>query len=750
MGVSAKSNKHKRRKSGGSQHSGDEQKNKRKQQKTQPDNSHQIESDDALETFRRNLPTFPFRNELIQHITKSNKVLLISAETGSGKSTQIPAYILNSNAHNPFRIAVTQPRRVAAMTLARRVRAENNDDARVAYKVRFDDTTTHETRLTYITDGMLLREAMVDPLLRKYDVVFLDEVHIRSVQTDVLLGVLVRARAQRTNLRVVVMSATLPTRVLETFFGADSFHAVAIPGRIFPVELLYTPEPVEDYLEAALSTILQIHEHEPSGDILVFLPGQEEIQDMAALLKQQLEEQQHNWTDKNNNNDRAESFAQYRNTSHSTIVNNNVMISLLYASLPAEAQLAAFADKPPGVTRKIILATTIAETSVTLPDITYVVDTGKHKCRRVNEATTTGMECLIVESISQEQAAQRSGRAGRVQAGLCFRLYPEEVFERLPQTSLPEILRVNLAHVLLQLKGMGIQDPTTFEFVTKPSNESWKRATKLLYAVKALDDKLSLTEYGKQLAKLPLDPTFGHLLLQSVKYGCVSEMLTAVSVLSAENVFYRPSDQGSLAKAAASHRRFASYEGDLPTFLNVYQAWQTEAQYSHHNKNKQKNHGAKVSHGEWCQRNYVSGRAMVRAYHVRQQLRALCEKPLAQNGLGMDVTISCGKEREGFLRCAAAGLFLQAASRTKGGAHVDNSKGRSGLLVQSNARGRYTTKIGNETVSIHPSSSMFGRNPAPACVVYTELVQTKQTYIRGVTQIREEWLHEVAPEFYPK
>jgi HrpA-like RNA helicase len=266
---------------------------------------------------------------------------------------------------------------------------------------------------------------------------------------------------------------------------------------------------------------------------------------------------------------------------------------------------------------------------------------------------------------------------------------------------------------------------------------------------------MKLTDHGKRLAKLPLDPVFGHLLLQSSKYDCVSEILTVVSMLSAENIFYRPGGgdiEGGLAtKAAVAHRRFASHEGDLPTLLNVYKAWRSEAAYvpvgsrKAQKKRLKAQAGSKVLHGEWCTRNYINGRALSRAFDVRNQLADICHRDVNKNGLGMDVTQSCGPEMTMFLKCVCAGLFLQVASRIKATVEVD-ARGRSGMLGQS--RGRYRTKIGSQEVSIHPTSTMFGRNPAPKCVVYTELLSTKKTYIRGITQVREEWLVEVAPHFF--
>lgn len=702
------------------------------------------ESIDQIAEVRQNLPVYSYRKDLLQAIQKEDKVLLITASTGSGKSTQIPAYLLSSSHH---RIAVTQPRRVAAISLAQRVAKEHASTvgALIGFRVRFEDCTSENTRLTYVTDGMLLREAMVDPLLRAYSTIFLDEAHERSLQTDILLGVVLHARKKRSGtpkqLQVVIMSATLKIDVFRDFFGHDHVHHMDIPGRTFPVQVLYTSEPVDDYVEAALSTILQIHAFEDQGDVLVFLPGRDEIEELALLLKNQLiEEERSQWT-----GDKVEVIGNSKQSLSSSQIVNKVLICLLYASLPPQAQLAAFEEKPAECTRKVILATNIAETSVTLPAIKYIVDTGKFKSRQM---MPSGMESLRVENISKAQAAQRTGRAGRIEEGMCFRLYTETSYEALQEDILPEILRVNLAQVVLQLKGMGVEDPTEFDFLTKPDKTKIASAMKLLYALGAIDGKLTLTDYGKKLASLPLDPMFGHLLCQSPQFNCVSDMLTAVSVLSAENLFYRPSSREGEQKATMAHKRFCSHEGDLPTYLKVYNAWRNEAFFSpdqvrHKYTNKAARKNGKISHNDWCQRNYISGRSLSRAYHVRHQLESLCSKQLK-----MDVNT---RDREGldFLKCAAAGLFLQAATRIK----VDDddaggSRGKSGYL--STSKGRYKTKIGNERVSIHPTSSLFSRHPAPACVVYTEVVTTTKAYIRGVTQIKEDWLAEVAPSFYKK
>lgn len=340
--------------------------------------------------------------------------------------------------------------------------------------------------------------------------------------------------------------------------------------------------------------------------------------------------------------------------------------------------------------------------------------------------------------------------------GVCLRLYPEVAFDALKETTAPEILRVNLAQVVLQLKGMGVHDPRSFSFLTPPSPENIERSFELLRDLGAIDKEMKLTLYGKEMSKLPLDPVFAHLLLQSKKFDCVDEILTVVSMLSTENIFFRPGGRrhdsdGFTAKSAAAHRRFASYEGDLPTLLNVYKAWRKEAVYisatrpSKMRKKLEKDvinkkvSSSKLLHGDWCKQNFISGRALARAYDVRAQLSELCARSLEKNGLALDIHLSCASEMTSFFKCICAGLFLQVATRMPSPPQDKNS---SRLGHMSSTRGHYKTRQGKQSVSIHPLSTLFGRNPPPKCVVYTDLLYTSKLYIRGVTQIREEWLDE--------
>jgi len=776
---------------------------------------------------RSNLPVYQHRDEICK-LVSNNDVVLVVAETGSGKSTQIPAYIYESGILTKTAkavasslpttpkqkygrsICVTQPRRVAAITLAKRVSEELacTPGTIVGHRVRFDDTTDirgkDTTKIIYATDGMLLREAITDPLLQRYGMVVLDEAHERSLQTDVLFGVVKRAMAARKRssnqellndekdnsevisarddeilrkmkkkavelgippLRICVMSATLEVETFQNFFPGSSM--IKIPGRQFPVQLVYTETSQEDYLDSALKTAMQIHKYADEGDVLIFLPGQDEIEDLASLLKKYFEELEPDDADQNGGvNDSVQNIKGIGTSidSGNLMIVNGVMICVLYAALPPEAQMLAFRPKPEGCSRKIILATNIAETSVTLDGIKFVVDCGKHKSREYS--TSTGMESLQVSDISKAQAAQRMGRAGRVSEGLCLRLYPEVAFERLSDTTTPEILRVNLAQVVLQLKGMGVHDPRSFSFLTPPSRENLTKSFELLVNLGAVDKELDLTEYGRMMSKLPLDPTFAHLLLQSPKYECVSEMLTVVSMLSAENIFYRPRGRGAddadglSAKGAAAHRRFASHEGDLPSLLNVYNAWRKEALYvspSDSGKsrkrlekqmlNKGKGSSSKMLHGDWCKQNFINGRALVRAHDVRNQLAELCSRSEVKNGLGMDVHVSCGAEKTSFFKCICSGLFLQVATRVPSLTTVEGKKpGKAGMITPT--RGNYKTKLGGNVVSIHPTSFMFGRNPAPKCIVYTDLLSTTKMYVRGATQIREEWLIDIEPHVF--
>ncbi|GAB4816131.1 hypothetical protein N2152v2_003177 [Parachlorella kessleri] len=420
-----------------------------------------------LERERQQLPMWSARDKLVQQV-RDSRVLVVIGETGSGKTTQIPQFLYGAGFAKDKAIACTQPRRVAAMTVAQRVAEEMGVQLgqEVGYSIRFEDCSSPATRIKYLTDGMLLREALLDPLLRNYKVVILDEAHERTVHTDVLFGLLKGVLAKRKDdFRLVVMSATLDVAAFCRYFNGAK--AAYVQGRQFPVDVLYTATPEDSYVDAAITASLQIHcDEAEGGDILVFLTGQEEIESCERLIRERA----------------AQLPPDPRRP--------DLLVLPIYAALPPEQQLRVFQPPPEG-TRKVILATNIAETSITISGVRFVVDTGFVKAR--SYSAKLGADLLQVAPISQAQARQRSGRAGREGPGRAYRLYTEASFQQLPTTTLPEIQRTNLAAVVLQasshrgLKALGVQNVLEFDFMDPPPRGALVKSMELLLALGALD-----------------------------------------------------------------------------------------------------------------------------------------------------------------------------------------------------------------------------------------------------------------------
>ena len=430
------------------------------------------------------LPVFKAKESILSDI-RSNQAVIVVGATGSGKTTQIPQFMHEAGFTKAGMVAVTQPRRVAALSIAQRVASEMNCrlGGIVGYSIRFEDCTSSSTRIKYMTDGMLLRELLNDSNLSRYSVIILDEAHERTLRTDVLFGAVKAIMKRRPTLKLIVMSATLNSAAFSHFFNAK---VVDVAGRQFPVQTLYASEPQEDYADACLVTVLQIHKERPDGDILVFLTGQEEIENMEKLL-----------------NEHARALPAEC---------DKLLVCPIFASLPTSQQAKVF-DKAPANTRKVILSTNIAETSITISGVRYVVDTGMVKVRSFNPKT--GIESLSIQPVSKASANQRAGRAGREAPGTCFRLFTEKAFKSLPEETEPEIKRCNLAMVLLLLKASGIDDLTSFDFMDKPSRDSLVGALETLYALGALSEAGSLTSLGRQMAMFPLEPTFAKVLILS-------------------------------------------------------------------------------------------------------------------------------------------------------------------------------------------------------------------------------------------
>ncbi|KAL4222513.1 ATP-dependent RNA helicase dhx8 [Mactra antiquata] len=620
---------------------------------------------------RQSLPIYKLKDELVKAV-HDNQILVVIGETGSGKTTQITQYLAEAGYTTRGKIGCTQPRRVAAMSVAKRVSEEFGCrlGQEVGYTIRFEDCTSPETKIKYMTEGMLLRECLIDRDLSQYAVFMLDEAHERTVQTDVLFGLLKEAVKKRKDFKLIVTSATLDAvKFSQYFFESPIF---TIPGRTYPVEVLYTREAETDYLDASLITVMQIHLMEPPGDILLFLTGQEEIDTACEILYERMKALGPEVPE--------------------------LIILPVYSALPSEMQTRIFDPAPPG-SRKVVIATNIAETSLTIDGIYYVVDPGFVKQNVYN--SKTGMDQLIVTPISQAQAKQRTGRAGRTGPGKCYRLYTERAYrdEMLP-TAVPEIQRTNLASTVLSLKAMGINDLLTFDFMDAPPMQTLVSAMEQLHALSALDDEGLLTRLGRRMAEFPLEPMLSKMLIMSVSLGCSDEILTIVSMLSVQNVFYRPKDKQELADQRKA--KFHQIEGDHVTLLAVYNAWKNNKFSS-----------------PWCFENFVQVRTLKRAQDVRKQMLGIMDRHK------LDV-VSCGKSTSKVQKAICSGFFRNAAKK-------DPQEG-------------YRTLVDSQVVYIHPSSALFNRQPE--WVIYHELVLTTKEYMREVTAMDPKWLVEFAPKFF--
>ncbi|KAL7068854.1 helicase associated domain-containing family protein [Cryptosporidium serpentis] len=640
-----------------------------------------------LRKFRKSLPAWSERKAFCK-LLKKNQVVILVGDTGSGKTTQCPQFILKSGIHNNLKIACTQPRRIAAISIAGRV-AEEMDVCLgevVGYTIRFEDKTSDKTLLKYVTDGMLLREAIYDRNLSQYGVIMLDEAHERTLSTDILMGFLKELIKKRNSesfypLKLIIMSATLESTKFKNYF-LDS-PIFSIPGRMFPVDIIYNLEATNNYLDASIEKVIEIHTKEAPGDILLFLTGEDEIEQAKRGLEQ---------------------LAQPLESCFGPL-----MIVPLYSSLPPSHQQLIFSPPPgplyvggpPG--RKVVVSTNIAETSITIDGIVYVIDPGFSKQKVYNPRTR--VDSLLVSPISRSSAKQRAGRAGRTESGKCFRLYTKSAFEKeLIEQTYPEILRSNLSHIVLTLKCLGVDDLVHFDFMDPPAPETLMRALEQLYYLEALNDEGELTNLGKMMSEFPVDPQLARMLLKSSEHKCVSEISIITAILSVPNVFCRPRDK--LREADEAKNRFIHADGDHLTLLNVFNAYK-EAQL----KSKEK---------YFCQDNYLNIRALQSADNVRLQLQRTLEKH--------HLNVLCNNSDETYsnIRFALAqGFFMQVA-----------------LLQRS---GHYLTVRDHQVVVLHPSCVLETR---PEWVIYHEFVLTSRNYIRTVTKIKGEWLLDIAGNYY--
>ncbi|KAK9361155.1 P-loop containing nucleoside triphosphate hydrolase protein [Lipomyces starkeyi] len=631
----------------------------------------------SMDQVRKSLPIYRYRDELLDAF-ENFQIVIIVGETGSGKTTQLPQYLHEAGyTKDGKKVGCTQPRRVAAISVAQRVAEEMGVKLgnEVGYSIRFEDKTSDKTVLKYMTDGMLLREFLTDPELSGYSALMIDEAHERTLHTDILFGLLKDIVRFRKDLRLLISSATMDAQKFSEFF--DDAPIFQIPGRRYPVDIYYTPQPEANYIQAAVNTIFQIHTSKQKGDILVFLTGQDEIetmqeniQDICYKLGNKIQE---------------------------------IIVCPIYANLPPDQQTKIFEPTPKNA-RKVVLATNIAETSITIDGIVYVIDPGYVKENVYNPRS--GMESLVVTQCSQASANQRAGRAGRVGPGKCFRLFTKwAYFNELPQSTTPEIQRTNLESVVLVLMSLGINDLLNFDFMDPPPTETIVRSLEHLYALGALNDRGELTKLGRQMAEFPANPMFSKAIIASDMYGCVEEVLSIIAMLGeASSLFYRPKDKKLHADKA--REAFTRPGGDHLSLLEIWNEW-VDTEFSQ----------------AWAAENFLQYKSLCRARDVRDQLSRLCDR------VGVKLS-SAGTQENGVVniqKSITSGFFANTARLTRNGES-------------------YRTVKTSQTVYIHPSSVLYKKKPK--WILYHELVLTSKEFMRNCMAIQPPWLMEVSPHFY--
>lgn len=543
------------------------------------------------------LPVYKYQIDIGNSIRNNNKLIVIG-ETGSGKTTQVPKIILNSlgyipnsfssNSEKIIKICITQPRRVAAISVATRVSQELNVKlgSTVGYSVRFDERSSSNTQLKYVTDGMLLREAILDNKLSNYDVIIIDEIHERSINTDTLLALIMNIQKYRKELKLVVMSATIELEKLKKYLLTENH--ITIEGRSFPIEVYHVIEPQSNYLDAACTSIMQIHlmEMKNTGDILVFLPGQEDIEDLGVLLEGKNKIM---GIDKNK-------------------YPKQLQVFYLFSNLPNTEQMKVFQKINSSLYRKVILSTNIAETSLTIKDVKFVVDSGMYKTRIYD--VNQDLDKLVLDKINKNSAIQRTGRAGREAEGKCFRLFTEEEYNKMNDNPIPEILRSKLHNLIVLLKSIGNNNIFDLHFIDYPSKEVVTKSLDELKRLGVITNKETLTELGRNLSILPLDPIYGIILLNAYmndEYKVVQDdVLTIISLLQVDNIFF--TSQQNKEKAEISYEKFSIKTSDHLTLLNIYKQW------------REVKEDKLIKTDKWIKDNCLNEKSLLKAEEIKNQM----------------------------------------------------------------------------------------------------------------------------------
>ncbi len=644
----------------------------------------------AVANRRASLPTPRFDDSLPIHaegerligLIRDHRVVIVAGETGSGKTTQLPKLALAAGQGAAGMIACTQPRRIAARSVARRVAEELESPlgALVGYQVRFDDRAGDGTAIKFMTDGLLLAEFQGDRWLSAYDTIIVDEAHERSLNIDFLLGLLKRLLARRDDLKVIVTSATIDTERFAAFF--DGAPVVTIPGRSYPVERRYRPlvdreRDERGLIPALVETVQEISRDDGQGDMLVFLPGEREIRDAHKALADQ----------------------RLRHTE----------ILPLYARLSAKDQDRVFR---PGTGRRIVLATNVAETSLTVPRIRYVIDAGTARVSRYS--TRSKVQRLEIEPVARANAEQRAGRCGRVGPGICYRLYSEDDFLARPEYADPEILRSSLANVILRMLALGLGDIAQFPFIDPPGDRAIRDGVQQLQELQAVDGSQQLTAIGRDMAKFPVDVQLARMLVEANRLGSLRPLLAIVAFLGLQDPRERPHELRDLADSR--HAAFADQRSDFLSAWKLWRAW--DQAHAELGSSRQR---------AWCEEHFLNFMRMREWRELHRQLLTVIDglgwKLAPTRAGGVDDPNQAEKPQDyaAIHRAILAGLPTSVAR-----------KGEKGLYEGTRSRG----------FSIFPGSALA--KAAPNWLLSLSVIVTARTYAHVNARIEPEWLYDQA------
>ena len=629
-----------------------------------------------MEIEYKSLPVYEQKQRILDAL-KDNQVIVVQSPTGSGKTTQLPVILHEAGYDSTGIIAVTQPRRIAALSVSEFIAKQlgTTYPGLVGYKMRFEDKTDQTTKIKIMTDGILLQEMKLDPWLSKYSVIMVDEAHERSLNIDFVLGLLKRVLAERKEFKVIVSSATLNAEAFSDYFGGCPI--VTIDTITYPVTMVYDPPKIAATTLSAAATdelllkicgiVQRVLDNKDDGGILIFLPGEKIIKDCMNILD------------------------------HSHFA-SKIHTLPLYGRLSKEEQERVFLPAPKGK-KKVIISTNIAETSVTIADITTVIDSGLAKLNYYNPRTFTSS--LVETQVSKASCNQRRGRAGRTRPGTCYRLYPRKDFDTRPLYTLEEIYRTDLSEVVLQMADLGIRDFQGFDFISSPGKEGIIGAIDTLNMLGALDKDNSLSAIGKLMVQFPLEPRTSRIIVEAIMHypNVLEEVLIAASFLSANSPYILP--PGEELEARRAHHSFRDIHGDFAAYLNLFRAFE-------------KCDGAEKK-SAFCKRNYLDERIMLEIENINAQLSDIVTE--------MKIPICGGGDKSDYLCCIAAGMIQFVCVR----AGRDNYK-----------------SLTQDKICIHPGSVMFKQDPL--YIVAGEIVRTSRMFAMSVSPLTKNILNQLSPE----